>query len=101
MLVVMQQGATQPEIDRVVQTIEEMGYEARPMPGAQRTTVGLVGKLHGMRYVATRHCSRVPMRLKQRGVSYPQSRTRGRNCRFRYFRITSPPPRVRTKQNVF
>ncbi|HEU4993183.1 MAG TPA: 3-deoxy-7-phosphoheptulonate synthase [Gemmatimonadaceae bacterium] len=43
MLVVMQQGATQQEIERVVSTIEEMGYEARPMPGAQRTTVGLVG----------------------------------------------------------
>ena len=43
MLVVMQQNATQPQIDRVVATIEEMGYEARPMPGAQRTTVGLVG----------------------------------------------------------
>src|SRR6185436_11938442 len=38
-----QQNATQPQIDRVVSTIEEMGYEARPMPGAQRTTVGLVG----------------------------------------------------------
>ena len=43
MLVVMAQSATQQEIDRVVETIEEMGYEARPMPGAQRTTVGLVG----------------------------------------------------------
>ena len=43
MLVVMQQNATQPQIDPVVATIEEMGYEARPMPGAQRTTVGLVG----------------------------------------------------------
>ena len=43
MLVVMQQSATQQQIDRVVETIEEMGYEARPMPGAQRTTVGLVG----------------------------------------------------------
>jgi 3-deoxy-7-phosphoheptulonate synthase len=43
MLVVMQQGATQDEIDRVVETIEEMGYQARPMPGGQRTTVGLVG----------------------------------------------------------
>jgi 3-deoxy-7-phosphoheptulonate synthase len=27
----------------VVATIEEMGYQARPMPGKQRTTVGLVG----------------------------------------------------------
>ncbi len=39
----MQQGATRAEIDRVVQLIEELGYEARPMPGAQRTAVGLVG----------------------------------------------------------
>jgi 3-deoxy-7-phosphoheptulonate synthase len=43
MLVVMQQSATPDEIDRVVRTIEDMGYSARPMPGAQRTTVGLVG----------------------------------------------------------
>ncbi|HXG72651.1 MAG TPA: 3-deoxy-7-phosphoheptulonate synthase [Gemmatimonadaceae bacterium] len=43
MLVVMQHGAAAHEIDRVVQTIVEMGYEARPMPGAQRTAVGLVG----------------------------------------------------------
>src|ERR1051326_8398297 len=43
MLVVMKHGATQAEIDAVVAAIEEMGYEARPMPGAQRTTVGLVG----------------------------------------------------------
>jgi 3-deoxy-7-phosphoheptulonate synthase len=43
MLVVMRHGATTAEIDRVVRTIEEMGYDARPMPGAQRTAVGLVG----------------------------------------------------------
>lgn len=43
MLVVMQQSATPEEIERVVKTIEDMGYEARPMPGGQRTTVGLVG----------------------------------------------------------
>ena len=43
MLVVMQQSATPQEIERVVKTIEDMGYEARPMPGGQRTTVGLVG----------------------------------------------------------
>jgi 3-deoxy-7-phosphoheptulonate synthase len=43
MLVVMKHGATTAEIDAVVATIEEMGYEARPMPGAQRTAVGLVG----------------------------------------------------------
>src|ERR671934_844714 len=43
MLVVMQHGATAQEIERVVRTIEEMGYQARAMPGAQRTAVGLVG----------------------------------------------------------
>jgi 3-deoxy-7-phosphoheptulonate synthase len=43
MLVVMAHGATQDEIGTVVRVIEEMGYEARPMPGAQRTAVGLVG----------------------------------------------------------
>ncbi len=43
MLVVMRHGAAPSEIERVVRTIEEMGYEARPMPGAQRTAVGLVG----------------------------------------------------------
>ncbi|HEX6250199.1 MAG TPA: 3-deoxy-7-phosphoheptulonate synthase [Gemmatimonadaceae bacterium] len=43
MLVVMEHGATAEQIDRVVKVIEEMGYQARPMPGAQRTAVGLVG----------------------------------------------------------
>jgi 3-deoxy-7-phosphoheptulonate synthase len=43
MLVVMQNHATKEQIDRVVNTIKEMGYEARPMPGETRTTVGLVG----------------------------------------------------------
>src|SRR5690349_23887532 len=43
MLIVMRHGAAEEEIQRVVETIEEMGYQARPMPGRQRTTVGLVG----------------------------------------------------------
>src|SRR3954465_13348772 len=43
MLVVMQHGASEQDVDRVVSIIQEMGYEARPMPGAQRTAVGLVG----------------------------------------------------------
>lgn len=43
MLVVMKQSASDDEIDRVVETIEAMGYEARPIPGHQRTAVGLVG----------------------------------------------------------
>jgi len=43
MLVVMHNHATPEDIDRVVKTIEEMGYTARPMPGETRTTVGLIG----------------------------------------------------------
>src|SRR5262245_30152048 len=43
MLIVMSHSATPKQIDGVVKTIEEMGYQARPMPGKQRTAVGLVG----------------------------------------------------------
>ena len=43
MLIVMKQDATPEEIAGVVSIIAAMGYEARPMPGRQRTTVGLVG----------------------------------------------------------
>jgi len=43
MLVVMEQNATEAQVARVVQVIVDMGYEARPLPGAQRTSVGLVG----------------------------------------------------------
>ncbi|HEX3928740.1 MAG TPA: 3-deoxy-7-phosphoheptulonate synthase [Gemmatimonadales bacterium] len=43
MLIVMKQDATPEDISGVVEVIAAMGYEARPMPGRQRTTVGLVG----------------------------------------------------------
>ena len=43
MLVVMRHDAAKEEIQRVITVIEELGYQARPMPGKQRTTVGLVG----------------------------------------------------------
>ncbi len=43
MLIVMRHGATDAEVQRVVAVIEELGYKASPMPGAQRTAVGLVG----------------------------------------------------------
>ncbi|CAA9366987.1 MAG: 2-keto-3-deoxy-D-arabino-heptulosonate-7-phosphate synthase I beta [uncultured Gemmatimonadetes bacterium] len=43
MLVVMRHDATPEEIQGVVDTMEDMGYEARPMPGKQRTAIGLVG----------------------------------------------------------
>jgi 3-deoxy-7-phosphoheptulonate synthase len=43
MLVVMQRDATQADVDGVCDAIRAMGYEAVPMPGAQRTAVGLIG----------------------------------------------------------
>ena len=43
MLVVMKQSASEEEIGRVVETIQDMGYDARPIPGKQRTAVGLIG----------------------------------------------------------
>ena len=43
MLVVMHVSATPAEIDRVCEAISDLGFQPLPMPGAQRTTVGLVG----------------------------------------------------------
>jgi 3-deoxy-7-phosphoheptulonate synthase len=39
----MEHGASTADVDRVVSVVQEMGYEARPMPGTQRTAVGVVG----------------------------------------------------------
>ncbi|MDQ3515368.1 MAG: 3-deoxy-7-phosphoheptulonate synthase, partial [Gemmatimonadota bacterium] len=39
----MRHGATSAEVARVIEIVEEMGYSARSMPGAQRTAVGIVG----------------------------------------------------------
>src|SRR2546429_8680008 len=39
----MRHGATDAEVQRVVAVIQEMGCRAHPMPGSQRTAVGLVG----------------------------------------------------------
>jgi len=43
MLVVMQTDATPVDVDRVCGVITEMGYQAVPMPGGQRTAIGVVG----------------------------------------------------------
>src|SRR2546426_5469772 len=39
----MRHGATREEVEKVISVIEEMGYQAQPMPGIQRTAVGLIG----------------------------------------------------------
>jgi len=43
MLIVMKHNATEAQVDSVVDAIDEMGYRARPIPGEQRTAVGLIG----------------------------------------------------------
>jgi 3-deoxy-7-phosphoheptulonate synthase len=43
MLVVMKHGASDDEIQGVIDRIVEMGYGAAPIPGKQRTAVGLIG----------------------------------------------------------
>ncbi|MDP1860422.1 MAG: 3-deoxy-7-phosphoheptulonate synthase [Gemmatimonadaceae bacterium] len=43
MLVVMQHGATEAEIETVCRVITDMGFTPVPMPGEQRTAIGLVG----------------------------------------------------------
>jgi len=43
MLVVMKQNASPDQIRHVVDMIQDLGYEARPIPGRQRTSIGLIG----------------------------------------------------------
>src|SRR5271154_1106746 len=44
MLVVMQAQATEEQVLAVCQKIEALGYRPHPMPGAQRTAIGITGK---------------------------------------------------------
>lgn len=43
MLIVMRHAAPPEDIDRVIRTIRQMGYRATPIPGRQRTAIGLIG----------------------------------------------------------
>jgi 3-deoxy-7-phosphoheptulonate synthase len=43
MLIVMTPDAADADIERVVQTIESAGFKAHPMPGANRTAIGVTG----------------------------------------------------------
>jgi 3-deoxy-7-phosphoheptulonate synthase len=43
MLVVMKHNASAEDVERVEARIREMGYEARPIPGQQRTAIGIIG----------------------------------------------------------
>jgi 3-deoxy-7-phosphoheptulonate synthase len=43
MLVVMQRDATEADVEAVCDAIRQMGFQPVPMPGQQRTAVGLIG----------------------------------------------------------
>jgi 3-deoxy-7-phosphoheptulonate synthase len=43
MLIVMNHTATQADIDTVIATVSEMGFTAAPIPGGERTAIGVLG----------------------------------------------------------
>jgi 3-deoxy-7-phosphoheptulonate synthase len=43
MLIVMKSDATNSDIERVVEIIESIGLKAHPMPGSNRTAIGIIG----------------------------------------------------------
>jgi 3-deoxy-7-phosphoheptulonate synthase len=43
MLIVMKPQASEEEVRRVCEKVASMGYRAHPMPGAQRTAIGITG----------------------------------------------------------
>ena len=48
MLIVMKSDATQAEIDRVVEIIEGLGLRGHPMPGENRTAIGITGNKNAL-----------------------------------------------------
>ncbi len=43
MLIVMAHNATQADIDKVISTVSDMGFNAAPIPGSERTAIGVLG----------------------------------------------------------
>jgi 3-deoxy-7-phosphoheptulonate synthase len=43
MLIVMDKGVTDQELKAVIERIEQLGYKANPIPGAQRVAIGITG----------------------------------------------------------
>jgi len=46
MLIVMNHNATQADIDMIVKAVQDMGFRAEPIPGSERTAIGVLGN-HG------------------------------------------------------
>jgi 3-deoxy-7-phosphoheptulonate synthase len=43
MLIVMDKGVSEKELQSVIEKIERMGYKANPIPGAERVAIGITG----------------------------------------------------------
>ena len=48
MLIVMKNNASAEQIQVVVRVVKEMGYDATPIPGGQRTAIGIIGNDGGI-----------------------------------------------------
>ena len=48
MLIVMKNNASAEQIQAVVGVVKEMGYDATPIPGGQRTAIGIIGNDGGI-----------------------------------------------------
>jgi len=46
MLIVMNHNATQADVDAISRIVQEMGFRAEPIPGSERTAIGVLGN-HG------------------------------------------------------
>ncbi|MBC7962306.1 MAG: 3-deoxy-7-phosphoheptulonate synthase [Steroidobacteraceae bacterium] len=43
MLIVMNHTATQADVDAIAEVVKEMGFRAEPIPGSERTAIGVLG----------------------------------------------------------
>lgn len=46
MLIVMNHNATQADVDAITEVVKDMGFRAEPIPGSERTAIGVLGN-HG------------------------------------------------------
>ena len=62
MLIVMRKSATDEQIDRVLEVARAQGLTPVPIPGAQRTAVGLTGKKPFVHLDRAPHVGRIDRR---------------------------------------
>ena len=70
MLIVMKPHASEEDVRRVCEKIASIGFRAHPMPGAQRTAVGITGNPGRWSRKSSRACRGSP---KPSGFPSPSS----------------------------